>query len=450
MSARSLTIVPHIHWHEGMMLTPQHFQQMEFRHHQQLSHQLQLLSNHHWGVHTMHIDPIALTNGVVRILELEAVMPDGLIVNYRSDMTHVPPLEIDVRGFKPDTARDEIVIYLSMPEHTAERSPTTGDFPRFSSIEGDPVKDENIPDNVIAIPRLFPRLILSVGDKPPALCLGFPILKLSFDESYTRTSFVPPCFFITHDTHLWKQCADLAHRIREKAAYLSERWQNQIGTPMMAETEMLLRPLITALPALETILNASATNPYLLFQKMCDAVGHLAALRLSQLPPVLHGYNHNDIQGCFTPLLELLKQYLSTIEQSYGVIPFLQRERLFYLRLHKNYLATNTFLIGMRAPKGMNESQMEEWLMDAVICSDSAIELVRNHRITGTKRVMLGNESVSDLMPGRGMIVAEVTFDPEFIAPEQNLNIFNPSDTAERRPVEIVLYVSKTEDIGRR
>ncbi len=32
-----------------MMLTPQHFQQMELRHHQHLAHQLQLLSNHHWG-----------------------------------------------------------------------------------------------------------------------------------------------------------------------------------------------------------------------------------------------------------------------------------------------------------------------------------------------------------------------------------------------------------------
>ncbi|MES2608015.1 MAG: type VI secretion system baseplate subunit TssK [Pseudomonadota bacterium] len=444
MSARHLTIVPHIHWHEGMMLTPQHFQQMELRHHQHLAHQLHLLSNHHWGVNILHVDPIALTDGLVRILELEVVMPDGLIVNYRSDMAKVPPLELDIRGYQPETAREEITIFLSMPERSGDRSPTTGDFPRFISIEGDAVKDENMSDNVISIPRLFPRLILSVGNKAPALCQGFPILKIAFDESYGRAPFVPPCFYITHDTHLWKQCAELAQRIREKATYLSERWQNQIGTPLMVETEMLLRPLITALPALETILNAPATNPYVLFQKICDTAGHLASLRLSQLPPILPGYNHNDIQGCFAPLLELLKHYLNTIEQSYAVIPFSQQERLFYLRLHKNYM-TNTFLIGLRAPKGMTASQIEEWLMDAVICSDFAIEMVRSHRITGAKRRLLDGGALSELMPGRGMIVVEVMCDSEFIIPEQNLNIFNPSDMDDRRPVEIVCYVPKTK-----
>jgi predicted component of type VI protein secretion system len=259
-----------------------------------------------------------------------------------------------------------------------------------------------------------------------------------------QASYVSPCFYITHDTSLWKECAELAQHIREKAMYLSDRLQNQVGTPLMQETECMLRPLVAALPSLETMLNATAISPYLLFQKLCDVVGHLTVLRLNQLPPVLQGYDHNDIQGCFTPLLELSRQYLSAIEQSYSVISFLQRERLFYLKFHKNYLS-NTFLIGIRMPKGMTESQIEEWLMDAVICSDFAIELVRNHRITGAKRVIVNNANVSQLMPGRGMIVAEVTFDPEFIAPEQNINIFNPSDTDDRRPTEIVAYVQKTE-----
>lgn len=443
MSARHLTIVPHIHWHEGMMLTPQHFQQMELRHHQHLAHQLQLLSNHHWGVHILHIDPIALTDGLIRVIELEVVMPDGLIVNYRSDMTTVPPLELDIRHYKPGTIRDALTIFLSMPERTADRSPTAGDFPRFVSIEGDAIKDENVSDNVVSIPRLFPRLILSIGDKPPALCHGFPILKISFDESYSRAPFVPPCFYITHDTVLWKQCAEIGLRIREKAAYLSDRLQTQLGTPLAVETEGMLRPLISVLPALETMLNAAATNPSTLFQKMCDVAGQLALLRLSQLPPILPAYNHNDIQGCFAPVLELLKHYLNTIEQSYSVIPFAQRERLFYLRLHKNYM-TNTFLIGLRAPKGMTDSQVEEWLMDSVICSDFAIEMVRSHRITGAKRTPIGSGELADLMPSRGMMVVEITCDPEFILPDQNLNIFNPSDTDDRRPVEVVCYIPKT------
>ncbi|MDP3371396.1 MAG: type VI secretion system baseplate subunit TssK [Candidatus Paracaedibacteraceae bacterium] len=446
MSTHRLTIVPHIHWHEGMMLTPQHFQQMEFRHHQHLSHQLNLLSPHHWGIQILEIDPIALSDGIIRILELEAVMPDGLIVNYRSDMKGVGSLELDIRNFKPDTSHEETTIFLSMPRRTSDRSPTVGDLTRFISIEGEPIKDENIPDNVIEIPRLFPRLILSMDNKPPALCIGFPILKIVFNESYARANFIPPCFYITHDKHLWKHCANLAQRIREKAMYLSARWQNQIGTPMMIETEALLRPLIRALPGLEALLNVSYISPFSLYQKMCDIVGDLTALRLTQLPPILQGYNHDDIMGSFEPLIELIDQYLHTIEESYAVIPFQQRERLFYVRMHKSYLK-KTFLIGLRAAKGVTQTQMEEWLMDAVICSDFAIETVRNNRITGAKRQLVEGSLLADFMPNRGMTLVEVTYDSEYISADQNINIFNPSDATERRPVEIVCYIPKTGSI---
>lgn len=446
MSAHSLTIVPHIHWHEGMMLTPQHFQQMELRHHQHLSHQLNLLSPYHWGIQTLEVDPIALNDGMIRILDLEAVMPDGLIINYRSDMMHVAALELDIRSFKPDNSNEEITIFLSMPMRTSDRSPTTGDFPRFVSIEGTPIKDENIPDNIVDIPRLFPRLILSIDNKPPALCIGLPILKIGFNESYTRVGFIPPCFYIKQDMHLWKQCADLAQRIREKAFYLSARWQNQMGTPMMAETESLLRPLMTVLPGLESTLNTNQIFPYKLFQQMCDVVGHLTVLRLSQLPPVLHGYNHNDIMGSFEPLLELINQYLHTIEESYAVLAFQQRERLFYLKLHKNN-TKGRFLLGLRVAKGVTPAQMEEWLMDAVICSDFAIETVRNNRITGAKRKIIQGDSLADFMPNRGMVLVEVAVDPEYISSDQNINIFNPSDIAERRPTEIVCYMPKIDSV---
>ncbi len=441
---RRLTITPHIHWHEGMMLTPQHFQQYEFRQYQLLSHQLNLLSSHHWGAHVLNVDQILLTDGIIRILELEAVMPDGLIVNYTSDMVHAPPLELDIRSIKPTTSREEITIFLSMPERSRERSSVMGDFPRFYSIEGDPVKDDNAPDNVVTIPRLFPRLILSTGDKAPNLCIGFPILKLVYDEAYVRTHFVPPCFFVTHDMHLWKQCAEITHRIREKAIHLSEKWQNQMGSPMMHETEMLLRPLVTTLPSLETLVNTTAINPYVLFQKMCDVAGHLAALRLSQLPPVLHAYNHNDINNSFAPLIDLLHQYLNSIEQAYAIFAFQQRERLFYMRLHKQHIH-KTLLVGIRTPKGMTETNMEEWMMDAIICCDFAIETARTRRITGARRARIQGEALSELMPGRGMVLFEIMIDPDFIDIDQNLNIFNPSDTLERRPTEIIFYTKKSE-----
>ena len=437
------SIVPAIQWHEGMMIAPQHFQQADLRSHEIMAHQLNLLSFYHWGVRSLKLDPIVLPDGLIRVLDLEALMSDGLIVHYSADMTEIPPLQIDLKPYKTGAPNQEIVLHLAIPELFSESSPVIGEFPRYYSLEGREVKDINVDDNVIKIPRLVPKLFLHVGDQTPARCLSFPLVKVSFlDEAFIVTDYTPPCFFIEKDTSLWGACASVTQKIREKAAFLSEKWQNQIGTPMLQETSALLRPLLTALPALETMIHGDPVHPCKLYQKLCETAGILAPLRLALLPPILPAYEHNNINLCFEAVIDLIKQYLNSIEQSFSAFPFQQKERLFYLRFHKAYLQDKIY-VGLRAPKGVTESQLEDWMNDAVVASDFAIETIRGRRITGAERIMLRNEELYELMPSRGVVIFEITINPEYIKPDQNLNIFNPADHAERRPTEIVLYVRK-------
>lgn len=441
----SLALAPAVQWHEGMMLSPQHFQQSDLRHHQILSHQLMLSSYYHWGVYSLKLDPIVLPDGLVRILELEALLPDSLIVHYTANMVDIPPLEIDIKSLKTDTPKQEITIHLAIPEYLEESSPVIGEFPRYYSVEGQETKDINLDDNVIRIPRLFPKIFLHAGDQPPARCHSFPILKMTFtEETFVRTDYLHPCFFVEKDTLLWESVAEVVQKMREKATYLSEKWQNQIGTPMLQETTAILKPLVSALPGLETIVHGDPIHPYKLFIRLCDLIGDLATLRLSQIPPVLPTYQHNDINACYGPVLAMAKQYLNSIDLSFASFSFQQKERLFYLRMHPNYLQDKLY-IGIRAPKGMTEVQLEEWMNDSIVCSDFAIETVRARRITGNERAILKNEELYDLMPSRGVVIFALTPDPEYIKPDQNLNIFNPADHPDKRPTEIVLYVRKVE-----
>jgi type VI secretion system protein ImpJ len=214
---------------------------------------------------------------------------------------------------------------------------------------------------------------------------------------------------------------------------------------MLQETATILKPLVSALPGLETIIHGDPIHPYKLFVRLCDVVGDLATLRLSQIPPVLPTYQHNDLNACFEPVLALAKQYLNSIDLSFSSFPFQQKDRLFYLRLHQNYLQGKLY-IGIRAPKGVTEIQLEEWMNDSIICSDFSIETVRARRITGNERKILRNEELYDLMPSRGVVIFEFTPDPEYIKADQNLNIFNPADHPDKRPTEIVLYVRKVEE----
>ncbi len=140
--------------------------------------------------------------------------------------------------------------------------------------------------------------------------------------------------------------------------------------------------------------------------------------------------------------MELITNYIESIEQSYSIFPFHQKERLFYLRLNGNQVQSKLY-IGLRMPKGATESMMEEWMMDAVISSDFSVEMVRNRRITGARRIRIDETLENEMMPNRGVVVFEVSFDPDFIALDQNLNIFNSNDLPDRRPTELILHVRK-------
>src|SRR5688572_5016340 len=69
-----------IQWHEGLLLTPQHFQQLSSRHEALVQYGTSLVAPFCWGVRRFKHHQISLTPGKFRVLELEAVMPDGLVV----------------------------------------------------------------------------------------------------------------------------------------------------------------------------------------------------------------------------------------------------------------------------------------------------------------------------------------------------------------------------------
>ena len=440
-----LSLIPAIQWHEGMLLSPQHLQQNDLRFEQILHHHMKLIAPYHWGVSHLKLDPIVLPDGLVRVLALQAVMPDGLVIDYEATSGEDVPLEVDIKPFKPLSPREEITISLAIAEYIPGISPIVGDRARYSSKEGIETKDINLDDNAIKIPCLMPKLLLHVGEKLPSRTIGFPLVKMVFkDEAFIQAPYMPPCFRVNHHAVLWQLCSEVCQKIREKAVYLCDKWQNQVGTPLLQETSNLLRPLVMILPSLEVLLNSPAIQPWTLFEKLCEVVGVLTPLRLSQIPPVLPAYHHNDLLGCFRPVFDVIYQYLHSIEIAFAIFSFTQKDRLFYLTLNPAFLSEKLY-IGIRAPKGMSEVELEDWMSDCVITSDFAVESVRSRRMTGAVRRVLRNEDLFELMPSRGVVVFEVDSDPTYIKPEQNLNIFNPADTLDRRPTEIVLYVRKNQ-----
>ena len=72
---------PKILWGEGLFLRRQHFQQQDAYHEWRLAQMSRLLHPYAWGVRHVKIDPDALQTGLLRLLELQVVLPDGELFN---------------------------------------------------------------------------------------------------------------------------------------------------------------------------------------------------------------------------------------------------------------------------------------------------------------------------------------------------------------------------------
>ena len=70
---------PTIQWHEGMLLAPQHFQQLVQRTEKLLTYHLGLGLPYQFGVTRLRYESTQLFTGTLRITELEAVLPLSLI-----------------------------------------------------------------------------------------------------------------------------------------------------------------------------------------------------------------------------------------------------------------------------------------------------------------------------------------------------------------------------------
>ena len=102
-----------IQWHEGLLLTPQHFQQLSLRHEALLQYVSAGLSPFGWGVRYFKVDQASLVGGTLRVLEVEAVMPDSLVVSYGARRGE--ELRVDLTPHADLMKQRPVAVHLAVP-----------------------------------------------------------------------------------------------------------------------------------------------------------------------------------------------------------------------------------------------------------------------------------------------------------------------------------------------
>ena len=426
-------MIPAVGWHEGMLLAPQHFQQAHEHVYSLLAYQAKQLTPFSWGVSDVALDPMALVGGLLRITAFEALMPDGLCVSF--DPLTMPPVELDLKKDVPSLGETPITIHLVVCHYREGDANATGDFARYLSIEGAPVVDENSGDKPLSIPRLVPKIAFFAGEQPPANFVSMPIARVALvDSAYALIDFVPPCLSVESHSPLGKMCAELASRLRGKVMFLVGQVEGSANEGLMGDVRNTLRTFVPMLPYLETLIYSGSVHPFTLFGALAQLVGQLSTLRLGSVPPVFDFYRHEDLLTTFKTVVSYIDGIVDSIQDGYLVLPLEKLDRHFALKVIPSLVADALILV---------QADMEAWVRDAVIASESVLKSTLDRRILGAKRKIIYGDDALRLVPGQGVVLFVVVFDQSFIKVGENLILQNASDEPDRRPENIVLYTAR-------
>lgn len=433
-----------IQWHEGMLLAPQHFQQLVARSDQLLNHHLTLGLPFHFGVVRLRFDSTLLFGGTLRITELAALLPDGLAVSFRPGSGS--ELQIDLRAVTEQAKHEPILVYLAVPAELRGSSAQAGELGRYVSVPGDAVSDDTTGDQPVRIPRLRPRLRLLCGpDAPPQRYVSLPLLSVRYKNgAFVAAEYIPPLLQVEVDSALGELCARVSRRIREKATYLLEIIRSPAITSkpaLLEESKRLIANLSTNLIPFEALLATGRVHPYALYVALCGIAGVVAAVGSQPLPPLFPAYDQLDVRRSFDAVCEFVFRSLDEgISEAFTSIPFKLDAGTFVLGFEREW-QSRVLILGVKGAPGSSDQQIVDWVQSSLIGTSSRFRMLRERRLLGTARQPI--ERYEGLVATRGALLFQLQVSPDYIVPGEPLMVGNFSEKpGMARPAEMSLYVA--------
>lgn len=423
-----------VQWYEGMLISPQHFQQSAGY----LQHLFHEFSSAHsafgYGVFDLKIDTSALAAGVIRVLKARGIFKDGLFFDF--DALHDKPLERNLSDYFSVNS-NAIKIYLAVPNRRSGENLLTGDTARYYSAEITGVHDENTGENPINISILRPRMKLLLEREVDARYNCFPIFEArkSLDGGVVSTDYIAPYITINEHSKISEMCRELSKVIRGKVSYFADRKDNYSRTAS-DESMASLRMLIQAALPLEAIVRTNDIPPFEIYKYLLNAISYIVSINPTQLIPMLTVYDHEDLFNTFNGLLQYAHNILSHLKQQYDIIHFDKDDGIFKLQMKREWLENGTIAIGIQKPFMLTDDDMINWISNVKIASESMLSMIRDKRILGAERTVL--ERGEYITQPTGMTIISVKSQTSYIKPGEKLCLVNNS--VNFMPEEVILY----------
>lgn len=401
-------LVEPLQWSEGMMLSPQHFQQSDIYWQQMLWHQMAQLQPDYWGLVDIEIDADQVVEGIVAVKRLQCVMPDGLVVQFPAhgqDET----LSVNIADDSSMQAvGNKVKVFVTVPIRKEGAASPSADIRRYEPVNSDVVLDENTGLGTMAVRRLRPLVSLFVGQEKdiPAKYCAMPLFELCRDEAgFHITAYHPPILRLAASGFLQEQSfikrlLKLTQTIRSKARLLAgvEDDKQTSAMPVNHRYRNIIRALVVALPPLEILVNTGMAHPFEVYKALAALDGQISGINSNLLPMPPQNYQHNNIEPAFSTMLSSIYMSVKGLHKAYTAHHF-KREDLtghFSIELGSD-INTSQLDIELRCRPGQRVSQLVNWIKQSRIASDVVMKELKQRRLAGASAAHLPQDQVAGL-----------------------------------------------------
>jgi type VI secretion system protein ImpJ len=313
----SMRVSDKVAWLEGVLLLPQHFQQMDRYHESLLTCRLEALSSMCWGVRQIEIDERALQQGVVEIAQFEGVLPDGTPLSLGAH-TGLKPKPRPIEGFFPPSQR-ALLVNLAVP---AERPRVnnyalSGEALRYT-VSAQKVFDSARDDRVAEVQCALPNASIVFGNEERAGLVTLPVAAIMRDargEYALSDSYIPPTLHIGGSPVVKRRLDRILRTMIARQRTLSEaRRLTSEGrvefTAADVTTFLQLSALNSTLPKAYYLARAKDVPPNTAFLILSELAGQLAVFSpLADMTNPLD-FDFADLETTFRTLFDLIDQLL--------------------------------------------------------------------------------------------------------------------------------------------
>ncbi len=370
-------------WSEGMFIRPQHFQQQVRYIENFVEGRCSAFGAYGWGLSALKIDQKLLTLGKFSITEMRGIFPDGTPFNIPEDDCFPAPLDV------PDDVRNAVV-YLALPFKRqgvldADVAGTHVGLVRNEVSESN-ILDTTLTDNGAADIQMgqlkLSYLLTGEVMNDHATIAIAKIVERKADSSLVLDgSFIAPvvdCQAVTVLAGFLNELSGLLkHRVEALASRISLSGR---GGAAEISDYLFLQVVNRYSPVFAHYVTMKVLHPESLYRDLVALAGELATFtRGSRQTANFPAYQHYDLEATFTPVMEDVRQALTTVlEQTAIPIP-LEEKRY---GIHVGNIGDNTLL--------------DHASFVLVVSADMSNEILRNDF---PSRVKIGSvEQISELV----------------------------------------------------